>query len=129
MTNSIEKTVDIAAPVERVWRAVTDHVEFGQWFGVKIAAPFAVGEESTGHITYPGYEHVKWEALVEWMDPPHRFAFRWHPYAIDRDVDYSSEPRTLVEFTLASIATGTRLTVVETGFDALPSHRIATACG
>jgi len=125
MTNMIEKTTDIAAPVERVWRALTDHVEFGRWFGVAIDAPFAVGAESTGHITYPGYEHVKWEAAIERLDPPRRFAFRWRPCAIEKDTDYSAEPRTLVEFTLETIASGTRLTVVETGFDALPAHRVA----
>ena len=125
MTDIIQKTTDIAAPVERVWRALTDHLEFGQWFGVKIDAPFLVGAESTGHVTYPGYEHVKWETLIEAMEPPRRFAYRWHPYAIEREVDYSSEPRTWVEFTLEPIAIGTRLTVVETGFEALPAHRVA----
>ena len=125
MTDSIEKTTDIAAPIERVWRALTDHREFGQWFGVAVEGPFAVGQPSRGHITYPGYEHVEWDAIVEVMEPPTRFAFRWHPYAVERGVDYSSEPRTRVEFTLESIATGTRLTVVETGFDALPAHRRA----
>jgi uncharacterized protein YndB with AHSA1/START domain len=125
MTDSIEKTTDIAAPIERVWRALTDHEAFGQWFGVAVEGPFAVGQPSRGHITYPGYEHVDWDAIVEWMEPPTRFAFRWHPYAVERGVDYSAEPRTRVEFTLEPIATGTRLTVVETGFDALPAHRRA----
>lgn len=123
MTNRIEKSVEIAAPVERVWRALTDHEEFGQWFRVKLDQPFAPGAESTGHITYPGYEHVRWTAWIERMEAPRLFSYRWHPYAIDPAVDYSGEPTTLVEFRLEPTDSGTRLTVTETGFDALPDAR------
>ncbi len=123
MTDRIEKTVEIAAPVERVWRALTDHVEFGSWFGVAIEKPFALDEVSRGRITYPGYEHVVWEATIVRMDAPRAFAFTWHPYAVERGVDYSREEPTLVAFTLEVIPSGTRLTVVETGFERLPTHR------
>ena len=57
------------------------------------------------------------------MDAPHRFAFTWHPYAIDRAVDYSGERPTTVEFRLERQGDGTRLTVTESGFDALPPAR------
>jgi uncharacterized protein YndB with AHSA1/START domain len=123
MTDHIEKSVEIAAPVERVWRALTDHQEFGTWFGVKLDQPFAPGSESTGHITYPGYEHVRWTGWIERMEKPRLFSYRWHPYAIDPAVDYSGEPTTLVEFRLEPTEGGTRLTVTETGFDALPDAR------
>lgn len=123
MTDRIEKRIEMKAPVERVWRALTDSAEFGQWFQVKIDAPFAVGQPSRGHITLPGYEHVKWEAQIVAMEPPRLFAFTWHPYAVDPKVDYSGEPPTRVEFHLEPTAGGTRLIVVETGFDALPEHR------
>jgi uncharacterized protein YndB with AHSA1/START domain len=123
MTDRIEKSVEIAAPLERVWRALTDHEAFGTWFGVRLDGPFAAGETSTGHMAHPGYEHVRWEALVERIEPPTLFSFRWHPYAIDPAIDYSGEPTTLVEFRLEPIATGTRLTVTESGFDALPEQR------
>jgi uncharacterized protein YndB with AHSA1/START domain len=123
MTNRIEKTIELKAPIERVWHALTDHEEFGSWFGVKLDGPFAVGEESTGRITYPGFEHVTWEARVTRMEAPRHFAFTWHPYAVDPAVDYSQESPTLVEFELQPTSTGTRLSVVETGFDALPGHR------
>jgi uncharacterized protein YndB with AHSA1/START domain len=123
MTDRIEKTIDLKAPVERVWRALTDHTEFGTWFRVKLDGPFVPGEVSTGHITYPGYEHIKWNARVKAMESPRYFALTWHPYAVDPDVDYSGETPTLVEFWLEPIATGTRLTVTESGFDALPPHR------
>jgi uncharacterized protein YndB with AHSA1/START domain len=123
MTDRIEKRVEMKAPIARVWRALTDFEEFGQWFRVKLDGPFVVGQASRGHITWPGYEHIKWEAQVVAMEPQHLFAFTWHPYAVDPDVDYSSETPTRVEFRLEPIEAGTRLTVVETGFDALPEHR------
>ena len=123
MTDRIEKSIELNAPVERVWRALTDHNEFGAWFRVNLEGPFAPGETSRGQMTVPGFEHLKWEAEVKRMDAPSLFSFTWHPYAIDPDVDYSDEPPTLVEFRLEPTATGTRLTVVESGFDAIPSHR------
>ncbi len=123
MTDRIQKTVDLDAPVERVWRAISDHKEFGAWFRVSLDGPFRVGETSTGHITYPGYEHLKWESRVVAIDPPRLLSFTWHPYAIDPEADYSSEPSTLVEFRLEPIGQGTRLTVTESGFDALPPGR------
>ena len=123
MTDRIEKSIDIAAPVERVWRALTDHEEFGAWFRVKLDGPFALGELSRGHMTYPGYEHLKWEARVVAMEAPHLFAFTWHPYAVDPDRDYSAEPPTRVEFRLEPAGEGTRLTVVESGFDSIPAER------
>ena len=123
MTDRIEKTIELKAPVQRVWRALTDHREFGTWFRVKLDNPFAVGEISRGHIAYPGYEHLFWEARVVAMEEPHLFSYTWHPYAVDPEVDYSTETPTLVEFRLEPIAAGTRLTLVESGFDALPSHR------
>jgi uncharacterized protein YndB with AHSA1/START domain len=123
MTDRIEKSIHIAAPVERVWRALTDHGEFGEWFRVKLDGPFAVGELSSGHITYPGYEHLKWEARVVAMEAPSLFAFTWHPYAVDPDRDYSDEPPTRVEFRLEAAGRGTRLTVTESGFDSIPAER------
>ena len=123
MTDRIEKQIDINAPVSRVWRALTDHVEFGEWFRVKLDGPFRVGEASTGHMTYPGYEHVRWHAVTKAIDPEHHFAFTWHPYAIDPEVDYSDEEPTLVEFHLEPIESGTRLRVIESGFDRIPAGR------
>jgi len=123
MTNRVEKSIELNAPVEKVWRALTDHNEFGTWFRVKLDGPFVPGEISRGHITHPGYEHLKWEATVQRMDAPRHFSFTWHPYAVDPKVDYSQEAPTLVEFRLEPTANGTRLVVVETGFEALPAHR------
>jgi uncharacterized protein YndB with AHSA1/START domain len=123
MTDRIEKSIAIAAPVERVWRALTDHEEFGAWFRVKLEGPFVLGEVSRGRMTYPGYEHLKWEARVVAMEAPNLFAFTWHPYAVDPDKDYSADPPTRVEFRLEPAGEGTRLIVVESGFDSMPAER------
>lgn len=122
-SDRIEKSIDLAAPVHRVWRALTDHTEFGTWFRVKLEDPFVVGRPTRGFITQPGYQHLRMEVVTEAIEPERRFAFWWHPYAIDPDIDYTTEAPTLVEFTLEPSGTGTRLRVVESGFDRLPPHR------
>jgi uncharacterized protein YndB with AHSA1/START domain len=122
-TDRIEKQVLLRAPRSRVWRALTDAEQFGTWFRAKLETGFAVGQRAVGKITYPGYEHLSFEAVVERMEAEHLFAFRWHPYAIDPKVDYSNEPMTLVEFRLEEVEGGTLLTVVESGFDRLPAAR------
>jgi uncharacterized protein YndB with AHSA1/START domain len=123
MTDRIEKSVELKASLSRVWRALTDHREFGAWFRVQLDTPFAPGKTVRGQITHPGYEHMKWEMVVQKMEPERLFSFTWHPYAVDPDQDYSSEVPTLVEFTLEKSATGTLLRVVESGFDKLPDKR------
>jgi len=123
MTNTIRKQIELRAPVSRVWRALTDHREFGEWFRVKLDGPFVAGEVSRGHITYPGYEHVQWEAVVQKLEPERLFSYTWHPYAIDPKVDYSNEPSTLVEFQLEKTANGTLLTITESGFEKLKDEK------
>lgn len=123
MENRIEKRIELKAPVSRVWRAITDYREFGEWFRVKIDEPFRAGKASTGHITYPGYEHLKWEAVVQKMEPEKLFSFTWHPYGVDPKRDYSKETPTLVEFRLEKTATGTLLVLTESGFDKVPADR------
>jgi uncharacterized protein YndB with AHSA1/START domain len=127
MADRIEKRIELKAPVARVWRALTDYREFGEWFRVKIEGPFVAGEISRGQVTYPGYEHLKWEAIVERVEPERLFSFRWHPYAVDPKMDYSQEPQTLVEFRLEKTAAGTLLTVTESGFDKIPAARRSEA--
>jgi uncharacterized protein YndB with AHSA1/START domain len=123
MNDRIEKSTEIKAPQSRVWRALTDHREFGTWFRVELEGPFVAGQVSRGRMLVPGYEHLKWEAVVQRIEPEHLFSFTWHPYAIEPDVDYSGEPATLVEFRLEPTATGTLLRVIESGFDRIPEHR------
>jgi len=127
MTDRIEKRIELKAPVARVWRALTDYREFGEWFRVKLDGPFVAGGISRGKITYPGYEHLQWEAVVTAIEPERLFSFTWHPYAVDPQMDYSQEPQTLVEFRLKKTADGTLLTVTESGFDKIPAARRAEA--
>jgi len=123
----IEKSIVLHAPRSRVWRAIAIADEFGAWFGVKLEGAFAPGARVRGRITVPGYEHVTMDITIEQMDHERLFSYRWHPYAVEPDVDYSSEPTTLVEFRLDEVAGGTRLTVVESGFDRIPLARRAEA--
>jgi uncharacterized protein YndB with AHSA1/START domain len=123
MNDRIEKTIEIKAPVSRVWQALTDYREFGTWFRARLDGPFVPGETARGQITYPGYEHLRFEAVVQKLEPERFFSFTWHPYAVDPDTDYSQEVPTLVEFTLTETASGTLLRVVESGFDKIPAHR------
>ena len=126
-TDRIEKKILLRAPRSRVWRAVANSGEFGEWFRAKFEGEFAEGALAHGRITYPGYEHLKMEILVERIAPDHYFAYRWHPYAVDPNVDYSSEPMTLVEFRLEDAEGGTLLTITESGFDQIPIERRAQA--
>jgi uncharacterized protein YndB with AHSA1/START domain len=127
MQDRIEKRIELKAPLARVWRALTDHREFGEWFRVKLDGPFAAGQISRGYITWPGYEHLKWEAVVQKMEPQSLFSFTWHPYSIDPAIDYSQEESTLVEFHLEAIPGGTLLLLTESGFDKIPAARRAEA--
>ncbi len=124
-TDRIEKKRVLRASRGRVWRAVSDPSEFGAWFGVRFepGTTFAPGVTARGKVTHPGYEHVTWEAVVERVEPEALLSFRWHPYAVDPGVDYTSEPTTLVEFVLADAEGGTELTMRESGFDAIPASR------
>ncbi len=123
MDHRIEKRIELNAPVSRVWRALTDYREFGEWFRVKLESPFVPGQTSRGRITNPGYEHIVLEAVVQKMEPERLFSFTWHPCAIDPKKDYSKETPTLVEFRLEKTKTGTLLVLTESGFDKVPADR------
>lgn len=121
----IEKRIELKAPVSRVWQAITDYQQFGEWFQVKLDQPFASGQISTGHITYPGYEHMKWYAIVQQMEPERLFSFSWpHAESLGKPdappIDYAKAPFTLVEFRLEPTAGGTLLVITESGFEKIP---------
>lgn len=124
MTQRIEKRIELNAPVTRVWRALTDSREFGAWFLVKLEEPFVVGKVARGQCAYPGYEHVKWEAHIQKMEPEKLFSFTWPLVEfIDKERytgDYTGAPRTLVEFRLEAQPAGTLLTLTESGFENVP---------
>lgn len=116
MKDRIEKEVFIRAPRSRVWRAVVDRTEFGTWFRVDFPpGKFTAGENVKGQITYPGYEHLVMEVDVVEVTPEERLSFRWLP-----GIDDAIVTQTLVTFTLEDAPGGTRLTLVESGFDQLP---------
>jgi uncharacterized protein YndB with AHSA1/START domain len=137
-TDRIEKKVLLRAPRKRVWRALSDSTEFGTWFGVKFDGPFTPGASMRGVIVptqvnaevanaQRPYAGLPFEITIEKMEPERLFSFRWHPFAIERDVDYSAEPTTLVVFALEEVAGGVMLTVTESGFDQIPVARRAKA--
>ena len=134
----IEKKILLHAPRKRVWRALSDSTEFGTWFGVKFDGPFTPGASMRGVITptkvnaevanaQKPYEGLPFEITIEKMEPERLFSFRWHPFAVERGVDYSAEPTTLVVFALEEVAGGVMLTVTESGFDQIPLARRAKA--
>lgn len=130
----IEKKVLLRAARDRVWHAIADSAQFGRWFGVRLDGPFVAGQRITGVIVptevdpeiakqQAPYVDLPVEWFVETIEPMQRFAFRWHPFAIDRTVDYASEATTLVTFELATAEGGTLLTITESGFDRIPVER------
>lgn len=127
MNNRIEKRIELKSPASQVWRALTDYREFGEWFQVKLDGPFVPGEICRGYLTYPGYEHLKWEVVVNEIEPERLFSFTWHPYAINPEKDYSNEEPTLIEFRLEKTTGGTLLSLTESGFDNIPSERRSEA--
>jgi uncharacterized protein YndB with AHSA1/START domain len=127
METQIEKQIEIAAPVSRVWRALTDYRQFGEWFLVKMDGPFVAVKPIGGQITHPGYEHLRMEIVIKAIEPETLFSYTWHPYAVDPKVDYTKEASTRVEFRLQATAGGTLLTVTESGFEKIPSERRAEA--
>ncbi|MDQ2665706.1 MAG: SRPBCC family protein [Gemmatimonadota bacterium] len=126
-TNSIEKEITLRAPRAKVWRALTDAQEFGAWFGVTLDGAFKPGQPIHGRMTNPKYAHIDFEFVVETIAPQELFSYRWHPYAIAENVDFSQEQKTLVEFHLSDTPDGTMLRVIESGFDHIPAGRRAEA--
>ena len=137
-TDRIEKKILLRAPRQRVWRALADSKEFGNWFGLKFDGPFQPGALMRGVIApttvnadvakaQKKHEGVAFEITIEQMEPERLFSLRWHPFAIEPGVDYSAEPTTLVVFALEEVADGVMLTVTESGFDRIPLERRAKA--
>ena len=123
-SDRIERSIAIAAPRARVWRALANAEEFGRWFGANLQGQaFVPGQRTRGPITIPGCEHMPFDIIVERVEPENLFSFRWHPFPKDPAVDYSKEERTLVTLSLHDTAQGTLLTVVESGFDKVPPAR------
>jgi uncharacterized protein YndB with AHSA1/START domain len=123
MKDRIKNQIELKSPLSRVWKALTDYQEFGEWFRVKLDKPFVPNRRCQGFITFPGYEQHKLEMLIQKIEPEYFFSFTWHPYAVDSNRDYSKEDPTLVEFRLRKTEQGTLLYITESGFDEIPSDR------
>ncbi len=122
-TDRIVKEIVLKAPLSRVWKAVADAEEFGEWFKVDMSGQtFRPGQPVHAKMTYPGYEGMPFKIVVAHVEPERLLSFRWHPGG-DPDYDYSDEPMTLVEFELEEVDGGTKLTVTESGFDNVPLAR------
>ena len=121
--DKIVKVVDLKAPITRVWQAITDHKQFGEWFQVRLDQPFVVGRTTTGQITVPGYEHMKWTSITETLEPESLFVFSWPPGDLDPDTQYDPDAKVMVEFKFEPTSTGTRLTITESGFLQFPDTK------
>jgi uncharacterized protein YndB with AHSA1/START domain len=121
----IDRTIDIEAPVERVWLALTDASEIAAWFQVQIEGDIVPGADVWMTSVHPGHEGQRFAVRIVEMSRPHRVVWEWHPGEIDPGVDYSREPRTTVTFTLEAAGRGTRVTVSEAGFDRISLARRA----
>src|ERR1700693_5040906 len=137
-TSRLEKKILLHAPHERVWHAISEAKQFGSWFGVAFDGPFVAGARLTGRIVPTSvdaeiaklqepFKGLVFEFFVDGIEPLRGFAFRWHPYAVEPNVDYSKEPTTLVVFELQEISGDTLLTISESGFDQIPLARRARA--
>jgi uncharacterized protein YndB with AHSA1/START domain len=111
-TFSVRRSIHIAAPIEKVWISVTEPEHISRWFGHPV-----LDANGVGTITWPGRDSIP--IRVEAIDEPRMVSYRWCnddalgsvPAAMD------DEHSTVFTFTLESVANGTRLTVVETGFE------------
>ena len=123
----IDRTIKIDAPVERVWRALTNAEDLSSWFQVRIEGTIAPGSDVWMTSVHPDHAGQRFPVKIAEMAPPHRLVWQWHPGAVDPNVDYSREPRTTVTFALAPTDGGTLLTVSETGFNEISLARRAKA--
>ena len=110
----IERTVELAHPPKKVWAALTTAEGLGTWFGHQATIDLRPG--GTGQMTWTSGD--KAEMRIERVDEPTIFGFTWHIYGLPAE----DPRRTYVEFTLEPVDTGTRLTVVESGFAQLPDE-------
>jgi uncharacterized protein YndB with AHSA1/START domain len=127
MQDAIEREITLDAPPSRVWRALSDHEQFGAWFRVKTDRPFAPGAKVGCRCTYEGLEHLTWTMTITAMEPGRRLVWEWDAYYGEDGPAPGPDDVLTVEFTLAPEGSGTRLTIVERGFSSLPADYAPTA--
>ncbi len=119
-TLAITRSIDISAPIERVWAALTEADLIAQWFG-----SYCEFDAVAGGTGYFGWEHHgKHRVVVEHVEGPRFLVYRW---ARPDDVDPVRGNSTVVRFELTRIDGGTRLDLLETGFDELDDPQAAHA--
>ena len=123
----IDRSIDIDAPPEIVWRALTSAKELSAWFQVAIEGDFKPGNAVWMTSKHAEHTGTRFRVEVKEMTPPRRMVWQWHPGSVDPNIDYAREPQTTVTFTLEPSGRGTRLSVSETGFDELSLERRAKA--
>lgn len=123
-SSRLERSISIPAPRARVWRAIAEIAEFSAWFRVKAEGEFAPGARVRMTSTHPGFENVVFWVAIEEVAPQAGLRWRWHPGAA-QPPEGSNAPATVVAFQLADEHGGTRVTVSESGFEALPEDRRA----
>jgi uncharacterized protein YndB with AHSA1/START domain len=126
LTDRVDRTIEINAPPDRVWRVLTSAADLSAWFRVTIDGDIAAGREVWMTSLSPGHTGQRFLVRFKELMPPRRLVWEWHPGAVDPAVDYSREPWTTVTFTLEPSGTGTRLSVSETGFNEIALARRAT---
>ena len=113
--DEIRREIVLEAPIERVWNALTTATELSQWFGDSASLDLRPGGRAK--FGWSEFDDAV-EAIIEVVEEPKRFSFRWESV---RDIPVE-EASTLVEFNLEETGTGTRLTMVESGFAGLPEQ-------
>jgi uncharacterized protein YndB with AHSA1/START domain len=115
--DEVRREVVVEAPLERVWRAITEADELVRWFPDKIAEI---------DLRPDGAMRIEWQdgefddSAVQFVEEPSRFVFRWHGAGSD-------SPETSVEFTLEAVEGGTRVVVVESGFSKVREEKRESA--
>lgn len=123
VSDRIERDVFIRAPLSRVWEALTDDSQFGQWFGVRLSGPFTAGGRVHATVTGEKMTGVTFDIFVQEIVPPRLFSWRWYAHDVAPGAETPDEPMTLVEFHLEAAEGGTRLRVIESGFDRVPASQ------
>jgi len=124
--NRYEREEFLAAPLTRVWAAISEPAKLKEWFAEPTYSMTPGGEGALRFKFEDGSEGTPPVQVVA-VEPPNRFAFRWRSHSADPAKSVAEQANTLVEITLVEEADGTRIRVIESGFEALPDEVRDTA--
>lgn len=109
--DELVRRIEVRAPRDRVWQAITTPELLLRWFPTRVAEV----ELRVGGAMRLGWDEGGDEAIIDLVDPPTRFVFRWRPADTDR-------PYTTVTFHLEERDGVTTVTLTERGFASLPDQ-------